>query len=266
MAKKMAVRNQKKTKRKPVSFSWVRKLGPVVKWLLVSGCMVTLLIGLSYLPTSWQNIWPVEIIAFNNPAVQVKQKDIAALWKENNMAGMLAVDVLVLRKKLLENPWVREVSVKKQWPNRLIIEIQEHNVVAKVNQQFMLENGVLVEGIESAITSTPVTIKMEPKSLKQKELMKHIITRISKIKNSIEESQLAVNDFSINANDSWSLYTSNGVEIKIGRKQHVDRVKRFSSIYAAIENKEQLQTVDLRYNNGVAVSYRPELTSEEKNG
>ncbi len=266
MAKKMAVRKQQKVKRKPVNFGWVRKLGPAVKWLLVSGCMVTLLLALSYLPASWQNVWPVEIIAFNNPAVQVQQSDIAALLKENNMNGMLAVDVLVLREKLLENPWVREVAVKKQWPNRLVIEIQEYDVVAKVNDKFMLENGVLVEGIESAIASMPVTINMGSKNLKQKDLMKHIISRISKIKNSIEESQLAVNDFSINANDSWSLSTSNGIEIKIGRKQHVDRVKRFSSIYAAIENKEQLQTIDLRYSNGVAVSYRPESTSGEKNG
>ena len=57
---------------------------------------------------------------------------------------------------------------------------------------------------------------------------------------------------------AWSMWLSNGIELKLGREQFSQRLQRFVDIYPGTlaSRIEQVAVVDLRYINGFAVRWK----------
>jgi len=55
--------------------------------------------------------------------------------------NILSVSVSGIEKKLLQNPWIRSAQVKRNLPDRLMIEIQERTPIAiiKIGQKFLVD-------------------------------------------------------------------------------------------------------------------------------
>lgn len=79
-------------------------------------------------------------------SVQGELTHIDAAMVEQALAGRVAgnffgVDLAAVRAALLEVPWARRVEVRRQWPDRLVVRIEEHEALAHwsetqlVNQQ-----------------------------------------------------------------------------------------------------------------------------------
>ena len=56
---------------------------------------------------------------------------------------------------------------------------------------------------------------------------------------------------------SWRLWLNNGVKLNLGRKDIGIRVQRFIDLYPEIKNSsdKEVDSVDLRYDTGLAVSW-----------
>jgi cell division protein FtsQ len=56
--------------------------------------------------------------------------------------NILAVNLALVRKRLLAHPWIAEAEVRREIPSRLIIRVKEHNALALVNigQKFLLNH------------------------------------------------------------------------------------------------------------------------------
>jgi cell division protein FtsQ len=266
MAKKMAVRTSQKTTKRSLDFSGLKKLKKLSKGLALTAGIVVVLIGLSQLPKSWEKLWPVEIIAFVNPAEQIKQVDIAKLLEQQKMTGMLNVDVSKLRQILLTNPWIKDIEIKKHWPNKLVFELSEYQVLAKVNERLLLANGALVESSPMPIKAASIALEIKTKEAIVEDKLLELVSRLTEIQDILELQSMKIDYFSINVSKSWSLITENQLEIKIGRKQQVERVKRLSSVLSTIRNNKMMQSIDLRYSNGVAVKYVTETAAKEQKG
>jgi cell division protein FtsQ len=56
---------------------------------------------------------------------------------------------------------------------------------------------------------------------------------------------------------AWTMKFNNELEVKLGNKDVEERLARFYSIYPLLKaDKRQVQTVDLRYTNGVAITWK----------
>ena len=58
---------------------------------------------------------------------------------------------------------------------------------------------------------------------------------------------------------SWAITLSNNVELRLGRGEWTPKIDRFVAIFPKINVPEgqQLAYVDLRYEHGAAVGFRP---------
>jgi len=56
--------------------------------------------------------------------------------------NILAVNLALVRKRLLAHPWIAEAEVRREIPSRLIIRVKEHNALALVNfgQKFLINH------------------------------------------------------------------------------------------------------------------------------
>jgi len=58
---------------------------------------------------------------------------------------------------------------------------------------------------------------------------------------------------------------SGGQHLAIGGEDFLERMKRFQTVFPAelASQMEQIESIDLRYERGVAVAFRPALENEE---
>ncbi len=69
---------------------------------------------------------------------------------------------------------------------------------------------------------------------------------------------LRITALTLETRGAWTLQLSNGIRVVAGREQLVPRLRRFLIIYRQklAARAGQIEQVDIRYTNGVAVSWR----------
>jgi cell division protein FtsQ len=77
-------------------------------------------------------------------------------------------------------------------------------------------------------------------------------------------SGLRLSGLTLEPRGAWTIELSNGVRVVAGREQLIPRLRRFLTIYQLelAERAEQIEQIDIRYTNGVAVRWRPGEKSE----
>ncbi|WP_392566791.1 FtsQ-type POTRA domain-containing protein [Utexia brackfieldae] len=186
-------------------------------------------------------------------------------------------DVDVIQQEVLRLPWIKQVSVRKQWPDKLIVNILEYHPIAHWNDAFLLDEQGTVFSLPPDRLSQqdlPLLYGPENKEPSVLEMYQHFSTLMAQMRNDQDQVKLVMTSISVNERYSWSakikpcIKTTNkeqgllcmdnqNIDIIIGRKKLDDRLKRFMMIYPEIQAQttadERIHIVDLRYDNGAAV-------------
>jgi cell division protein FtsQ len=84
--------------------------------------------------------------------------------------NLLAVNLSLLRKRLMAHPWIATAEVSREIPSRLIIRVKEHSALAMVDfgQKFLLNHqGQIFKAYDSADgLNLPVISGLDPSDLK----------------------------------------------------------------------------------------------------
>ncbi len=228
-----------------------------------SGLIFRIFLGLSILILTmlligrfWSTAWPVKGILLTGNAQHVSELAITEILSGENMGGMLSIDLNDLRMRLLNNPWVRTVMIRKRWPETLNFELEEFEAIATVNNKILLVSGALLDsdGIERDDNLLNIAINEQHMNIDFDYL--NLVAQVKMMKSKLEEHHLILDRFEIDETNSWFIYLDNRFGINLGRHKQQQKIDRFFTVFAAIENKLQLETIDLRYRNGLSVKYK----------
>lgn len=261
----MAVKNKsnKKNKQKhsikmPVIFS---------KHLMHVGVAV-LTIALVYLlfqiPRGTGGFLSIEKVVFVNKTERINKERLIKKLDLANRSGMLFINLHSLRELVMSNLWVKNVSIRKTWPDTLEFELLENNPVAMINGDFLLQQGIIVKA-ENEVSEDNRLLRIEINKLSQKTAKEvEVLTgKLMKLKDQFDVKQFAVHRIVLDESESWNIETKTGLLIKVGRKNQSERIRRFLQVFVAIENKNRLKSIDLRYRNGLAVELMPNSDTAE---
>ena len=75
----------------------------------------------------------------------------------------------------------------------------------------------------------------------------------------LKVNNLELTSLALSERFSWQLWLDNGIRLNLGRKEKAKRVQRFIDVYPRMEQRAdaQIDVVDLRYDTGLAVSWKP---------
>ena len=156
------------------------------------------------------------------------------------------------RTALAQVPWVRKVALRREWPQRLLITIEEHepyarwNTDALVNPQgeiFVAEfDGDLpqLDGADARVA------EMAPGSANGRPVLAPL--------------GLAVREIHVSPRGGWRLRVAGAtgpLDVELGRDEPADRLARFVAVYGRTVGLlaragTRVDRVDLRYRNGFA--------------
>ncbi|HEY4375219.1 MAG TPA: cell division protein FtsQ/DivIB [Burkholderiales bacterium] len=154
-------------------------------------------------------------------------------------------------------PWVRRASVRREWPNRLVVALEEHQALARWNDEagnrFVNLQGEAFNAPGEAKLGATLPLLTGPEG-SEKDVTKRyadLITLFAKI----DKSPRVV---ALSPRQAWTLRLSDGLAIEVGREQPsssvTSRLQRFVANYAGTVGRlgARVVAVDLRYPNGFA--------------
>lgn len=239
---------------------------------LLSICCVLILYGalhyVLHLP-----VFAIRLVSISNAPRQVIPAQIEAIVRNEIHGNFFTVDLMRTRQAFESIPWVRKVSMRRHFPWRLEISLEEHVALAHWNDSglvstygevFSAETDMLLPKFNGQADGAAEVTKMYVALTEQLAPLKQEITEIS-----------------LSPRRSWRLRLNNGMLLELGREQSKQRLARFVAVYpyslmpmqpnydpSHTENISPLNGfqrratyVDLRYRNGFAA-----YLSETENG
>ncbi|MGB5080458.1 MAG: cell division protein FtsQ/DivIB [Burkholderiales bacterium] len=197
--------------------------------------------------------FPLRTIVVEGDLRHVARSDIVSALQGRVTGGFFDVDLESIRALFEGVPWVRRADVRRGWPDRLEVRIEEHVALARwQGRQPRLVNthGELFSGrVEGALPvfSGPPGSEAE------------IARLYASIHELLAPLELESTRVSLSSRLAWQLRLSNGLTVQLGRDTDKDRVNdrfaKFVAVYPQTVRKlpRAPDYVDLRYPNGFAL-------------
>jgi len=167
--------------------------------------------------------------------------------------GFFAVSVEHIKESLAQFPWVADASVRRVWPNQIIIQVAEKSPLARWNDEKLLStSGQLFSPARDTYPAgLPQFIGPEGIQLKMMENYAQVNLILALL-------HVKITRFEMSPAHVWSLTLNNGIKLHIGHKDILTRVADFVKVYPKIigDRASEVDSVDLRYPNGLAVRWK----------
>ena len=200
---------------------------------------------------------PVRQVVFAEALPHTKRGEVEQVLPQALKGNFFSLNLEAVRGALGRLPWVREVEVRRIWPARLEISIEEHKPVARWGEG----HGTLVnsygEGFAAMLPAEELAglpLLFGPQGTAQ-EVLKHYSDFVCSFK-TVGETPVQV---TLSPRLAWQLKLQNGMLVDIGREQQKSpvgvRLQRFIEIYPETVAQRAVRpaVVDLRYPNGFAM-------------
>ncbi|WP_448212892.1 cell division protein FtsQ/DivIB [Colwellia sp. MEBiC06753] len=238
--------------------------GTAVHWTFWLGLVFFLLVVIGMLSVGWfvgkrvsaEETSPVTSVVISGEMPYTVENDILTAIEPLNIGNFFKVDVNQVQQRVNQLPWVYSVAVRKQWPNELKIYVVDQSPVARWNGDFFINQ------FGSAFQASADRVKQKLPEFFGPEGSEQIaLDNFKSLSGLLAYRNLSIDELVLTERFSWQLTLSDGVQLNLGREERGGRVQRFMDIYPQIKqyqkDDEVIDYIDLRYDTGVAVGWKP---------
>jgi cell division protein FtsQ len=192
-----------------------------------------------------------EVVVMTPPA-RASAAHLEAVIRDELAGTFFTMNLDRARAALMQVPWVRRVSLSRQWPQRLEVTIEEH-------EPFARWNGEALVNAKGEVFSADYDGDL-PQFEGDENRAAEITARFREWSAALAPLSLGVREIRVSPRGGWRLRVagpSGPLDIELGREEPGERLARFISVYgrtiAALGRAgTSVDRVDLRYRNGFA--------------
>lgn len=154
-------------------------------------------------------------------------------------------------------PWVRKASVRREWPNRLVVTLEEHEPLGTWGDEGRLLS--VAGDVFTANLAEAEEAGQLPEFSGPVGSEKEVVARFADLQRWFAAVNLAPESLTLSSRYAWSVKLNNGMTVELGREQSKttlqERVARLIGIYPQLVARlqDRIDSVDLRYPNGMAL-------------
>ena len=209
-------------------------------------------------------VWSTRLPLFPLQDVVVMQelREIRRNEVEHALAGRLrgnffSIDLETLRLSLEQLPWVRHADVRRQWPSRIEVSIEEHVPVAFWGQetgQLVNSYGEIFTANMSVQPAVPMPVLLGPSNMAPEMLV--YFQQAGDVLKAIGRTPRLLN---VSPRLALQVKLDDGMLVELGREQPKapirQRLERFVEYYPSVLGaaRQRPSIVDMRYPNGFAL-------------
>ena len=175
--------------------------------------------------------------------------------------SILSVNLKGVANKIKNHPWVRDVSVRRELPGTIWVDVLERTPAVYVNTDSKLyiadEEGVILGNNSGELLRLPVVYGIDISGIKsgvksREEGLKSAI-EVKRVLTSIPWIDLTTTGIEVGERSQIVLHLK-GYRIKLGRGGYQEKLQRFYNIVKNLQDRDiPYKEVDLRFENQVIV-------------
>lgn len=170
--------------------------------------------------------------------------------------GFFSFNAEALQEQLTSLAWVKDVEIRRVWPDRLKIVIVEQKAYGIWNYKKLVnrQGDIFAPGKEKIPTDLPYFEGIDG----QQQAVLKTYTELSQ---AARPRGLSIKRLCVNARQSHEVELSNGMLVILGQSDIMQKFKRLIQVYPQLDPHDvssgDIKTIDLRYPNGIAVARIP---------
>ena len=154
-------------------------------------------------------------------------------------------------------PWVRKAAVRREWPNRLIVAVEEHQPLGTWGDEGRLvsvKGDVFTANLAEAEEDVELVEFAGPEGSQ-----KDVVARFEEFSRWLAPVNLKPKSVRLSPRYAWVVKMENGMTVELGREQTSStlkvRMERLVTAYPQLVERlqDRIENVDLRYPNGLAL-------------
>ena len=240
-----------------------RGVGSRLRWVVGVGGLILLVLALVAVSNVAKDAarFPVSNVDILGTLDYADRDALQQLIQIHTREGFYALDIDGIRHALEATPWVSAVHVRRVWPARLSVDVEEHEPTARWNK-----NALLSKSLE--LFYPP---QLDPKSAQASQWQSHFTGlpqltgangRHEAVLDAFRYYQQMLSQFGVQLEAleederlSQSMRLSNDVTVHLGYEHREVRLQRFIDVYERLVTplKGRAASFDMRYSNGFAL-------------
>ena len=248
----MVKRTKRGATRKPVR----RERQPIVwqqvfRHVVVIVTLVMVVTGSVYLQQD--DTLPIMHVTVEGEFIHVDKAVLVAAVSPYARGSFLSIDVAGIRIAGEKLPWVKQIQVRRVWPDSLHLIVEEQVAVARWGDKALVNLKGEIFFSPKAIFPKDMAVLQGPKNSHE------VVTkRYQKMTDVLDNNNLTIKNLSMDERRAWSITLSNGMKVILGRADSEQRFKRFVKVYQSGLNQfeSQIAEMDMRYTNGLSVIWK----------
>lgn len=190
------------------------------------------------------------------------KKKLETIIKNNISGDYFTLDLDGIREILMQEPWIKNVSLRRKWPANLYVTISEQKPVAFWNQDGYIND------IGEVFKPEIIDVSLSLPNLSGPEGHHNNVWKFM----NVLYQEMALLEYEIVRLDlderrAWQLVVvtdeeeslkaeMNMINVKLGRFDTEKRLQRFVRILPALIDENGIRVIDMRYPNGFAVQVK----------
>ncbi len=219
---------------------------------LVMAAILAVMVWGAYLALDPRRM-PITAVVVRGDLRNLSREQMERAVAEHIGGGFFSVDLDAVRNAALGLAWVKDVAVRRHWPERLTIDVREREAMARWAMGGLVDaEGVLFNPLDGRVPPN-LTELSGPEGMQDL-----LLRRYREISGWIAPFGHRIERVTMSERRSWRLDLADGMKLVLGREPSEGGVRNFFRSLPAIleQGGGAITAVDLRYPNGFAIERR----------
>ena len=174
---------------------------------------------------------------------ELTEKDILTLAQIKPAQNLFAVNTGAVTRRVITNPWVKNIYVGRELPNRLVLEVQERTPLALLKQtgDFYLvdsDGSVFKKLSKNDEVDLPILTGFNEEDNTKSKPFLDAINLLKTVSNSRQYAYLgAISEIHIDEIYGLSVLTETGLYLKLGMDGFENKLKQLKLVMADLEKR-----------------------------
>ena len=190
---------------------------------------------------------PIKQISIIGEYQHIDKEQVDLIANEYIEGNFFSINLDQTRHAFKKLAWVREIAIRKKFPDTLEVTIEEHKPIARwgrvglVNSYGEIFNAASQEDLPSFIGYETFVKEMTLKFMEMNKILSKELMQVGTI--------------TLSERLSWEVITDNQVRVILGKDNIIKKLNLFTNNYQNILAglKNRIEYVDLRYKDGFSV-------------
>lgn len=210
--------------------------------LLAAGTFLSLLFIFVYSSLLSASYFEIREISVRG-VKELTEKDVLALAKIKPRSNILAVNTEAIAARIAANPWVKQIYIGRELPNRLVLDVRERKPVALIKEGggfYLIDGGGYIfkklssgDEVDLAIITG---VKIQPKE--KPALFTEALKLLDMLAVSDQHGFLGtVSEVHVDEVFGLSILTDQGLHLKLGRENFTGKLNQLKIVLADLEKR-----------------------------